>query len=83
MTDSGCIKQQPANSAVVPVSKLENDSYDWWTRHADILRVQHSIDPEIVLIGDSITHFWGGANPKPISPMVPRLTHQSSHPTGF
>jgi hypothetical protein len=60
MTDSGLMKQQPANSAVVPKSKLENDFYDWWSRHADVLRVKDAVDPEIVLIGDSITHLWGG-----------------------
>lgn len=48
------------NTAVIPVSKLENDSYDWWARHAEALRIKNAIDPEIVLIGDSITHFWGG-----------------------
>ncbi len=51
---------KPTNTAVIPVSKLEEDSYDWWARHADVLRVKDSINPEIVLIGDSITHFWGG-----------------------
>jgi lysophospholipase L1-like esterase len=50
----------PANSAVNPVSKLEEDSYDWWARHAEVLAVKDSINPEIVLIGNSITHFWGG-----------------------
>jgi lysophospholipase L1-like esterase len=50
----------PANTAVVPVPKLENDSYDWYARHAAVLRAKEAIDPEIVLIGDSITHFWGG-----------------------
>jgi len=49
-----------ANSAVVPVSKLEEDSYDWWNRHAEVLHIKDSINPEIVLIGNSITHFWGG-----------------------
>lgn len=48
------------NMAVVPVPKLEEDSYDWWERHERILKTQAEIDPEIVLIGDSITHFWGG-----------------------
>ena len=48
------------NSALIPVTKLENDSYDWYARHADVLRVKESIDPDVVLIGDSITHFWGG-----------------------
>jgi lysophospholipase L1-like esterase/dienelactone hydrolase len=50
----------PANMAVVPVPKLENDSYDWYARHATVLQVKDQIKPDIVLIGDSITHFWGG-----------------------
>jgi len=50
----------PVNTAIVPVSKLENDSYDWWSRHAEALHIKDSINPEIVLIGNSITHFWGG-----------------------
>ena len=53
------------NTATVPVSKLEQDSYDWWARHADVLAVRDKIHPQIVLIGDSITHFWGG---EPVSP---------------
>lgn len=67
----------PANSAIVPVSKLENDSYNWWDRHAEVLRVKDSINPEIVLIGNSITHFWGGepklkyADGKPRKPNGP------------
>ncbi|CAI6082745.1 GDSL-type esterase/lipase family protein [Cohnella sp. JJ-181] len=48
------------NTAVIPVSKLEDDSYDWWARHGQVLSLQRTIDPEVVLIGDSITHFWGG-----------------------
>lgn len=50
----------PANSALIPVPKLEDDSYDWYARHAEVLRVKGTIDPEVVLLGDSITHFWGG-----------------------
>jgi lysophospholipase L1-like esterase len=48
------------NAAIVPVSKLENDSYNWWERHAEVLQIKDSINPQIVLIGNSITHFWGG-----------------------
>lgn len=48
------------NSALVPVTWLERDSYNWEERHAQVLAVQKSLDPEIVLIGDSITHFWAG-----------------------
>jgi len=67
----------PVNSAIVPVSKLENDSYDWWVRHHDVLQIKDSINPEIVLIGNSITHFWGGepklkyADGKPRNPNGP------------
>ena len=50
----------PLNTALIPVPKLENDSYDWYARHEEVLRVGRAINPEIVLIGDSITHFWGG-----------------------
>ena len=49
-----------ANTAIYPRAKLENDSYDWWTRHSRILREQKAMNPEIVFIGDSITHFWAG-----------------------
>lgn len=48
------------NTALIPRPKLEDDSYDWFARHEAILKVQRQLDPEIVLIGDSITHFWGG-----------------------
>jgi lysophospholipase L1-like esterase len=51
---------ETVNTAIIPVPKLEEDCYDWWERHEQVLRIQAEIDPEIVLIGDSITHFWGG-----------------------
>lgn len=60
MGDKSLDTELPANSAIIPVSKLENDSYDWWKRHAEVLRIKDSINPEVVLIGNSITHFWGG-----------------------
>ncbi|QJE99255.1 acetylhydrolase [Luteolibacter luteus] len=49
--------------------KLEEDCYDWWQRHEAVLAAKEKIDPEIVLIGDSITHYWGG---EPKSPGAPR-----------
>ncbi len=55
--------QKPKNTAIIPATKLEEDCYDWWVRHNDILAVKDSVDPEIVMIGNSITHFWGGQNP--------------------
>ena len=52
------------NTAIIPVSKLEEDGYDWWERHNEILKIKDSLNPEIVLIGNSITHFWGGSYPQ-------------------
>jgi lysophospholipase L1-like esterase len=60
MGDRPLAVEVPGNPALIPVPKLEDDSYDWYARHADVLRVKGGIDPEVVLIGDSITHFWGG-----------------------
>jgi len=54
------VNLQRENTAIIPVSKLEDDNYDWWDRHAEVLRIKNSINPDIVLIGNSITHFWGG-----------------------
>jgi lysophospholipase L1-like esterase len=56
------------NSAVAPLPKLEQDSYDWYQRHAAVLNLQTNMEPEIVLVGDSITHFWAGE---------PRANHQN------
>ena len=48
------------NSVLVPLPKIENDFYDWWKRHGSVLEIKDEIDPEIILLGDSITHLWGG-----------------------
>lgn len=50
------------NTALAPVPKLENDNYDWYARHERILKEAKGINPEVVLIGDSITHHWAGLN---------------------
>ena len=48
------------NSATVPVGKLENDGYGWEDRHDAVMKIKDALKPDVVLIGDSITHFWGG-----------------------
>jgi len=53
------------NTAVIPVSRLEPDLYDWYARHHAELSLQQSYrrksaQPDVVVIGDSITHFWYG-----------------------
>ncbi len=34
--------------------------YDWETRHREIMACVRSNPPQILFIGNSITHFWGG-----------------------
>jgi lysophospholipase L1-like esterase len=48
------------NTAIIPVERLEQDSYDWYARHQTVLQLRKNAHPNVVLIGDSITHFWGG-----------------------
>ena len=40
--------------------KIEPDGYDWFERHDKILKYGRETNPEIVFLGDSITHFWAG-----------------------
>ncbi len=45
----------------IPRTQLrELSNYDWEKRHQDILDQNQSTPPQTVVIGNSITHFWGG-----------------------
>ncbi len=48
------------NTALIPLGRIEPDVYDWYARHHAELITQKEFQPRVVLIGDSITHFWGG-----------------------
>lgn len=47
------------NKAVLPATQKGN-GYDWMARHKAVLKVKANVNPDLVFIGDSITHFWGG-----------------------
>jgi lysophospholipase L1-like esterase len=48
-------------STLVPVTQNRDwRIYDWADRHAACVALIKSRQPEIVMLGDSITHFWGG-----------------------
>lgn len=51
------------NLATRSVAKIEEDGYDWERRHSDILVAQQST-PDLVFIGDSIFHNFGGPAPR-------------------
>jgi len=53
----------PKNTALVPLTQNRDwKSYDWVVRHEEILALNKpgAIRADVVLIGDSITHFWSG-----------------------
>jgi lysophospholipase L1-like esterase len=48
-------------STLVPVTQGRDwRVYDWPMRHAAIVTLMKARQPEIVMVGDSIMHFWGG-----------------------
>lgn len=51
------------NSALTPAPKLEQDWYDWYQRHEAILARNQILKPDLIFIGDSITHLFGGEPP--------------------
>lgn len=42
-----------------PVTQ-QRDPYDWQMRHRNVLKVNAEEPPSVVLIGNSITHYWAG-----------------------
>jgi lysophospholipase L1-like esterase len=55
----GAVARRP--STLVPVTQNRDwRIYDWAERHAACLELMKRRRPEIVMLGDSITHFWGG-----------------------
>lgn len=45
--------------------RREPDMYEWNTRHEQVLKLNKEQEPEIVMIGNSITHYWSG---EPLAP---------------
>ena len=54
------------NTAVQPVPKLESDFYDWHQRHEQVKTLIKQQPVDLVFIGDSITHMFGGQPPSPV-----------------
>lgn len=48
-------------STTIPVTQGRDAStYDWETRHNELLQYNKTHNPQLVFMGNSITHFWGG-----------------------
>ncbi len=54
---------KPANTAIDPQPGIEKDFYDWMPRHEAVKSAVKQQRPELVFIGDSIVHMFGG-NPQ-------------------
>jgi lysophospholipase L1-like esterase len=48
------------NTAIQPVQKLEKDFYDWHQRHEQVVKLMAKTPVDMIFIGDSITHMFGG-----------------------
>ncbi len=53
-------------SITIPVTQRRDAAtYDWETRHNEVLTYNESHSPQIAFIGNSITHYWGGVPAAP------------------
>jgi lysophospholipase L1-like esterase len=49
------------SSTTFPITQRRDaNTYDWETRHKEILKYNANHSPQLLFIGNSITHFWGG-----------------------
>ena len=53
-------KGEIPNTAIVPTPKLEDDFYDWYARHNEVKTLIKSQPVDLVFLGCSITHLFGG-----------------------
>ncbi len=54
-------------STTIPVTQSRDGSYDWQTRHHQVLEQVKMHPPDLVFVGNSITHYWDG---EPVAPFV-------------
>jgi lysophospholipase L1-like esterase len=53
-------------SAILPVTQNRDwRTYDWVVRHNDVVRLLKERQPQVLFLGDSITHYFGG---DPVAP---------------
>lgn len=53
-------------STAIPVTQRRDaNTYDWERRHNQVLDYATAHQPKLVFIGNSITHYWGGAPAAP------------------
>ncbi len=69
---------RPGLSTTTPVTQNRDHAiYDWQQRHAEILEYNRTHHPDVVILGDSIIHYWGG------EPAAPRAWAQPAWENAF
>ena len=69
---------RPGLSTTTPVTQNRDHAiYDWQQRHGEILEFNRTHHPDVVILGDSIIHFWGG------EPAAPRAWAQPAWENAF
>ncbi len=57
---------QSRQVTTTPITQSRDHAiYVWQSRHASVLKYNRKHNPEVVFIGDSIIHYWGG---EPVAP---------------
>jgi len=60
--------EQPRYTTTTPVTQnRDRKIYNWQKRHAEILEYNQTHQPEVVIIGDSLIHYWGGEPAAPFA----------------
>lgn len=54
------LPQDATDPDFAPVRQHRDGVYEWMERHNEVLRLNHTTNPQTLFIGNSITHFWGG-----------------------
>lgn len=54
------LHEEGGNSSACIPCKQQRDPYDWTARHEQVLDLNSKNSPEILMIGNSITHYWAG-----------------------
>ena len=67
MDDQPLVDKQP-NPLLIPAAGSGDGTYDWMKRHNSALKAK-SIKPQVVFIGDSITHHFGGIPTEGLPPV--------------
>lgn len=54
------LKEEKGEATTCVPHKQKRDPYDWLARHEQVLKLNRTVPPETVLIGNSIIHYWAG-----------------------